>query len=396
MGKWDRFSEELESLKKNNLYRKMTAFGSAQGKNVNVGGERLHLFASNSYLDLCNDSEIKEYAQNILEKYGVGAGGSRLTTGDTEIHEMLEMTIADFKRREAALVYNTGYMANVGIISALMKKGDVIFSDELNHASIIDGCRLSRAEIVVYKHNDMTDLENKIRSKIEEKKKFGEKWNGLIVSDGVFSMDGDIVDLPKLVKLAEKYDLLSMIDEAHATGVIGETGRGTEEHFHMEGSVDVLMGTLSKSVGSEGGFVCGSRLLIEYLKNRSRSFIFSTALSPVAMAASIAGIKKIEKEPQRVADLRENVRYCCKKLKEVGFEANSETAIIPIIIHDEMKAMNVMAELLENGYYISAIRYPTVAKGGARLRIALMSTHTEAEINGLVACLKEIMSQEKN
>lgn len=391
MNKWKRIEQEIQEIKQKNLYRKMTEIETAQSFEVAIDGKKQYLFSSNSYLDLCNEKRLKEYAEKILKKYGVGSGGSRLTTGTTSIHLLLEKRIASFKKREAALVYNTGYMANVGIISALAKRGDVIFSDELNHASIIDGCRLSRAEIITYKHNDMQNLEDKIREKINEKGKI----YGLIVSDGVFSMDGDIVNLPELVRIANTYGLLSMIDEAHATGVIGKTGRGTEEYYHMEGSVDVLMGTLSKAIGSEGGFVCGSRLLIEYLCNKSRSFIFSTALSPVSMAASIAGIDMIEEVPERVSRLQENIDYCCQRLQQIGINVQSRTAILPIIIHDEEKAMKVMQQLKNRGYFISAIRYPTVAKNSARLRIALMSTHTKESIDGLVQALYEILHLEK-
>lgn len=383
MGKWNRIEKELSELKAGHLYRSMTTFSSAQEKVVCIEGEEKHLFSSNSYLDLCNEPRVKQYAGDVLHKYGVGSGGSRLTTGTSSIHGELEKTIAGFKKREAALVFNTGYMANVGILPALAKSGDVIYSDELNHASIIDGCRLSRAQVVVYRHNDMKDLEDKIKA--------NQGRHGIIVSDGVFSMDGDIVNLPELVALAEQYQLLSMIDEAHATGVIGATGRGTEEYYNMEGSVDILMGTLSKAIGSEGGFVCGSRVLIEYLINRSRSFIFSTSLSPVTMAASKCALELIEKEPERVKKLQDNIRYCNSQLKKKGIPGQSETAIIPIIVGDENKAMQVMDSLKRQGYYISAIRYPTVAKGKARLRIALMSSHSREEIDGLTDALKKAL-----
>lgn len=383
MEKWERLERELEELKSRSLFRRMTVFDSGQTAVAEVEGRRQHLFSSNSYLDLCCDPEILAYTGRILEEYGAGSGGSRLTTGTTRIHMELEDTIARFKKREAALVFNTGYMANVGILTALAGKGDIIYSDERNHASIIDGCRLSRADVVIYRHNDMDDLEAKIKAHPGRR--------GIIVSDGVFSMDGDIVDLPRLAELADRYGLLSMIDEAHATGVIGATGRGTEEYYGMEGSVDVLMGTLSKAVGGEGGFVCGSSTLIDYLINKSRSFMFSTALSPATIAADKKGIQLIMEQPQRVRQLQENVRYCCQALKERGIEAHSETAIIPIIIGDEGRAMRVMELLKKRGYYISAIRYPTVARGSARLRAALMASHTKEDMDGLADALRECM-----
>lgn len=381
MSKWSRLEQELLSLKEQQLYREMTVLDGPQTTVVRVGPQKQHLFSSNSYLDMCVDPEVKACAKKALEQYGTGAGGSRLTSGTGRLHLELEAAIAGFKKREAALVFNTGYMANVGILSALAKKGDIIYSDELNHASIIDGCRLSRAELAVYRHNDMEDLEKKIRENPGRP--------GIIVSDGVFSMDGDIADLPGIVRLARQYGLFSMLDEAHATGVLGATGRGTEEYYNMEGSVDILMGTLSKAIGSEGGFVCGSHVLIDYLLNRARSFIFSTALSPAVLAASRRALERIEEQPERVLRLQENVRYFCRALKAYGIQADSETAIIPIIVGDERKAMAMMERLKGQGYYISAIRYPTVARGSARLRISLMSSHTKAELDGLARALAD-------
>lgn len=378
-------SEELDGLRRQNLYRTMTALEGPQTTAVKAEGKIQRLFSSNNYLDLANDPEVKAAARGALEQYGVGAGGSRLTTGTGPLHVRLEEELARFKGREAALVFNTGYMANVGILSALVGRGDVIFSDQLNHASIIDGCRLSGAEVVVYRHNDMDDLEDKL--------KLHSGRRGLIVSDGVFSMDGDLVSLPRLVELAKRYGMCTMIDEAHATGVVGDTGRGTEEHYHMEGSVDVLMGTLSKAVGSEGGFVCGSTELIQYLTNKARSFIFSTALSPVTMAAGLRGLQKIQEEPQRVVQLRDNMAFLCRELERYGISAQSDSAILPILVGEEKRAMAAMEELKQRGYYVSAIRYPTVARGSARLRVALMSSHTREELAGLAQALACVLGQ---
>lgn len=378
-------SEELDGLRRQNLYRTMTVLEGPQTTVVKAEGQVQRLFSSNNYLDLANDPEVKAAARGALEQYGVGAGGSRLTTGTGPLHVRLEEELARFKGREAALVFNTGYMANVGILSALVGRGDVIFSDQLNHASIIDGCRLSGAEVVIYRHNDMDDLEDKL--------KFHSGRRGLIVSDGVFSMDGDLVSLPRLVELAKRYGMCTMIDEAHATGVVGDTGRGTEEHYHMEGSVDVLMGTLSKAVGSEGGFVCGSKELIQYLTNKTRSFIFSTALSPVTMAAGLRGLQKIQEEPQRVVQLRDNMVFLCRELERYGISAQSDSAILPILVGEEKRAMAAMEELKQRGYYVSAIRYPTVARGSARLRVALMSSHTREELVGLAQALACVLGQ---
>ena len=385
MRAWNWLSEELDGLRRQNLYRTMTVLEGPQTTVVKAEGQVQRLFSSNNYLDLANDPEVKAAARGALEQYGVGAGGSRLTTGTGPLHVRLEEELARFKGREAALVFNTGYMANVGILSALVGRGDVIFSDQLNHASIIDGCRLSGAEVVVYRHNDMDDLEDKL--------KFHSGRRGLIVSDGVFSMDGDLVSLPRLVELAKRYGMCTMIDEAHATGVVGDTGRGTEEHYHMEGSVDVLMGTLSKAVGSEGGFVCGSTELIQYLTNKARSFIFSTALSPVTMAAGLRGLQKIQEEPQRVVQLRDNMAFLCRELERYGISAQSDSAILPILVREEKRAMAAMEELKQRGYYVSAIRYPTVARGSARLRVALMSSHTREELAGLAQALACVLGR---
>lgn len=385
MREWNWLSEELDRLREQELYRTMTVLEGPQTTVVEAEGRPQRLFSSNNYLDLANDPEVKAAACEALEQYGVGAGGSRLTTGTGPLHVRLEEELARFKGREAALVFNTGYMANVGILSALMGRGDVIFSDQLNHASIIDGCRLSGAEVVVYRHNDMADLEEKLGAYRGRK--------GLIVSDGVFSMDGDLVPLPQLVELAKRYGVRTMIDEAHATGVVGATGRGTEEYYHMEGSVDVLMGTLSKAVGSEGGFVCGSKELIHYLINKARSFIFSTALSPVTMAAGLRGLQKIQEEPQRVAQLRDNMAFLCRELGRYGIPVQSDSAILPIIVGEEKRAMAAMEALKERGYYVSAIRYPTVARGSARLRVALMSSHTREELAGLAQALACVLGR---
>lgn len=383
--KWNFIENTLENYKNNNLYRSMNELSSAQSAHVSFQGKDMLMLASNSYLDMSNDAQVKTYTIKIVEEYGAGSGGSRLTTGTTIIHNQLEKLLAKFKETEAALVYNTGYMANLGIISALCSKDDIIFSDELNHASIIDGCRLSKARIVVYHHNDMNDLEDKIKANPCVK--------GLIISDAVFSMDGDIVNLPRLLEIAEKYGLFSMIDEAHATGVIGEKGQGTVEYYHLDKKPDIIMGTLSKSIGSEGGFVCGRQILIEYLKNKSRSFIFSTSLSPSVMASSIKAIELIMNEPQRVQALQENVRYFCQCLRKSGIAADSKTAIIPIVIGDEKKAMEISKELFAQGYYISAIRYPTVKKGSARLRVTLMSTHTKEELKRTAEAIGNIVNK---
>ena len=379
------FADELARLKEKSLYRSMRAIDSAQSKYVNMQGRSVLLLASNSYLDLANDERVKQAAAQAALAWGAGSGGSRLTTGNTALHEQLENKLAQFKNTEAALLFNTGSMANVGIISALCDSDSVIFSDEYNHASIIDGCRLSKARVVVYKHNDMRDLENKIQNTPCRK--------GLLVSDAVFSMDGDIIDLPRFTALGQQYKLLSMIDEAHATGVIGATGKGACEYFNYTCAPDIIMGTLSKALGAEGGFACADKTIIEYLKNKARSFIFATSQTPATLAAALAAIEILKTEPQRAQRLQHNVEFFLRCLRDVGVHAASPTAIIPIVIGDEALALQVADELLRQGCLIPAIRYPTVAKGSARLRAALMSSHTEAELKRTAQLIAEAINK---
>ncbi len=376
-GMEEMLAEELAAKKERHLCREMHEIDSAQAAHVTVGGAEKLLLASNNYLGLVDHPRLKRAAQEAVERYGCGSGGSRLTTGTLPLHTKLEEELAAFKGTEAALLFDTGYMANVGILSALGQKGVVFFSDELNHASIIDGCRLSRAKTVVYRHSDMKDLEEKLAAHAD--------CPGVIVSDAVFSMDGDIADLPRILELARKYHVWSMVDEAHSTGVIGKTGRGICEHFHLREKPDVLMGTLSKALASEGGYVCGSRLLIDYLKNTARSFIFSTSQSPANLAAASAALQLLQEEPERCARLQENVRVFCATLVEHGVEARSETAIVPLIVGEESLAVKIAKDLERQGILVSAIRYPTVAKGAARLRVALAATHTEEELKRAAA-----------
>ena len=369
---WQIFEDILAQKKSQQLYRNTKEISSAQAAHIIYQGQNQLMLASNDYLGLIDHPEVKEAAKEAINIYGVGSGGSRLTTGTLPLHNQLETALASFKHTEKALIFNTGYMANVGIISALGIKDSIIFSDELNHASIIDGCRLSHAKTVVYKHNDMKDLAEKLQEHAG--------CQGLIVTDAVFSMGGDIAPLPDIMALAEQYHVLTMVDEAHATGVIGATGRGIAEHFGLKRQPDVLMGTLSKALAAEGGYVCGSQLLIDYLRNTARSYIFSTSLSPAVLAAATKALELLENQPSMVHQLQENTRIFCKTLQQEGIEAHSDTAIIPIVLHDEVLALRVAAELNRQNIFISPIRYPTVPKGQAMLRAALMATHTPKEL----------------
>lgn len=357
------------------------------------------LLASNSYLDLANIGELKQaMAQAVLE-WGTGSGGARLTTGNKTIHQELEEFIAKFKGEESAITFNTGYMANVGTISALCGKNDFIFSDELNHASIIDGIRLSRAKCFVYKHNDMVDLERTILAakaefctrEMHAENGTATAFRGLIVTDAVFSMDGDLANLPELLRITRESECLLMIDEAHATGVLGKTGRGLAEHFSCE-HADVTVGTLSKAVAAEGGFVAGKQQLIDFLRNRSRSFIFTTAMAPAVAAAACNNLRYIDTHPERVQNLRDNVKFFCEALQHEGVNVvQSPSAIVPIVIGDEARALKISAALQDAGILIPAIRYPTVAKGQARLRASLMATHTREQLQIAASVISQII-----
>lgn len=371
---------KLDFIKENNLYREIKYLSKPQDKFTIIDNKNVLLMSSNNYLGLCNNEEVKQSSINALNKYGLGAGGSRLTTGSYILHKELEEKIAKFKNEESSLIFNTGYMANLGVISAICDENYYIFSDELNHASIIDGCRLSKAKTIIYKHNDMYDLEEKI-------KEINPKY-GVIVTDSVFSMDGDICNLPKIIEISNRYNLLTIVDDAHATGVIGKSGRGSSEYFNLK--PDITIGTLSKAIGSEGGFVCASSDIIDYLKNKARSFIFSTALSPAIIAGSIKSIDIIEKNQTLVKKLQSNVKYMVKGLKNIGFDTKSLTPIIPILIGEEKIALKFSEKLLEEGIYIPAIRYPTVKKGEAILRLTLMSTHDFEDLDFALNKIKEI------
>lgn len=377
----DFFDAALDSMKKANLHRTLRVVDGAQGREVDVDGRRVLLFSSNSYLGLAEEPSIVARAAEALAAYGTGAGGSRLVTGNTPLHAELERGLAAFKGTEGCVLFTSGYTANVGAVSALAGAGSHIFSDELNHASIVDGCRLARAKVVVYRHNDPGDLLAKIRAE--------KPAGGLVVTDSVFSMDGDVAALPELVKIKRECGLLLMIDEAHATGVLGETGRGSVEHFGIaDGDVDAVMGTLSKAVPAEGGFVCGSGALCDYLRNTARSFIFTTAGAPAAVGAALGGVEYICAHPERVARLRGNCAYFAGKLADLGVAADAATPIFPVIIGGEDEAARVSAALFDAGVFVPCIRYPTVAKGKARLRFTLMAAHTEADMDFVAGALR--------
>jgi len=377
------FDEKLRQIQEAGLYRRMKYLQSPQGAHVRMAGEDILMMSSNSYLGLCSDERLKQAARDAIEQFGTGSGGSRLTTGSYAIHKKLEEEIAAFKGTEAALIFNTGYMANVGVISAIADKSWVIFSDRLNHASIIDGCRLSGAEIVVYEHGDPADLESKVG------KYRGRR--GLLVTDGLFSVDGDIAPLPALADIARRHQLLLMVDDAHATGVLGENGGGTADYFGMTCGIDAMMGTFSKALAGEGGFVAGSQSLIDYLVNRARSFIFSTALSPATIAVSLEALKIVRTDSQPRTTLLNNARWFREQLRDAGFSVpDFPTQILSVVLGPPDVAVRFSERLMEKRIFVSAIRPPTVPAGTSRLRISIMATHTKQDLTRAIAAIKDV------
>lgn len=367
--RFDGLAADLAAIAAAGLARSCRTLDGPTGPEADLAGRRVAVLSSNDYLDLARDPRVTAAAADAARRWGAGSGGSRLTTGTQPPHVRLEAHLAAFKGAAAAILFGTGYMANVGTIAALVRKGDVVLSDALNHASIIDGCRLSGADVVVYRHNDMDDLARRLAFCREHRRR-------LVVSDAVFSMDGDILDLPRFLEVCRRHDAFSMIDEAHATGVLGATGRGLAEHWGCA-HADITVGTLSKALGSEGGFVCGAAELVDYLRNTARPFIFSTAPGAAAAAAADAALAVLEAEPGRVAELRRKTAFFTAALAARGIAVKTESAIVPIPVGDARRAVAASARLLERGFLIPAIRYPTVAKGAARLRAAVMASHTE-------------------
>lgn len=370
----EELNEELQLMKKQGLYRSLYPIDGPNQPRTVINGREVLLFSSNNYLGLATHPRVKAAAMEAIKKWGTGSGGSRLTTGNFALHRQLERRIAQFKGTEDAIVFSTGYMANLGVISALVGRGDLVASDQLNHASIVDGCRLSRTTVKIYRHGDVEDLRHILAKSTSLRRR-------LIVTDGVFSMDGDVAPLPQLLELAEEFQALLMVDDAHATGVLGARGAGTVEYFGLEKRGIIQMGTLSKALGCEGGYVAGSATLIDYLRNRARSFIFSTAPSPPVVAAALAAFDLVEEKPQLRQQLHNNAQLLFKNLKAMGYYVlPTQSAIIPIIIGDTQTTLALSATLAEMGIFVPAIRPPSVPEGTSRLRITVMATHTEDDI----------------
>lgn len=376
MNKFSFFEEELQSLKEKGTYNTIRVLESAQGPWVVIDGRRMLNLCSNNYLGLITNEEVKAQAKKAIDEFGVGAGAVRTIAGTLVLHEELEKKLAEFKHAEAVILLQSGLLANVATIPLVVGENDLIFSDELNHASIIDGCKLSRATIIKYNHLDMHDL----ASKLADYKDY--EVRKLIVTDGVFSMDGDIAPLPYIVELAEKYGAITMVDDAHGEGVLGDFGRGIVDYFHLEGKVDIDVGTLSKAFGVVGGYVAGSKVLIEYMKQRARPFLFSTPMSPADAAALIKVVDILSKDDFLVKKLWENGNYIKAKLSSFGFNTgHSQTPITPVIIGDEKTTMDFSHMLFEEGVFAQGIVYPTVAKGSARIRVMVSAAHTREDID---------------
>ena len=377
---------ELKALKDHALLREYKTIESAQGHCVQINGKSYLSFCSNNYLGLADHPKIKQAAIAAINQYGWGTGASRLVSGNMILHQELEKKIAEFKDTEAALLFPTGYMANAGAICALAGREDIVIGDKLNHASIIDGCRQSSATFRIYPHNNVSQIESLLQKSSIYRRK-------LVVTDSVFSMDGDTAPLPEIVEIAQKYDAILMIDDAHATGVFGQHGKGMIEHCGLEGKIDIIMGSLSKAIGSIGGFIAGSKHLIDFLKNKARPFVYTTALPPAACAASLAGLTLIQEDTFLIDKLWENIRHLKSQLSEFISNISGESPIIPIIIGSAEDALNLSTRLYENGILIPAIRPPTVPLGTSRLRISLMATHSKDDIDKLINTLKPQMAQ---
>jgi glycine C-acetyltransferase len=382
--------DQLTELKSKGTYFRLRVLEDEQAPLCTFDGKQVINLASNNYLGLTTHPRLREAALEATRKYGVGSGAVRTIAGTMKIHMELEEKIARFKNVDACVVFQSGFAANAGTVSAILGKDDFIISDELNHASIIDGARLSKAKILVFRHKDIAHAEEQLASVKDQP---GRK---LLISDGVFSMDGDIGPLPALCDLAEQYGAIMMVDDAHASGVLGRNGRGTIDHFHVHGRVDVQVGTLSKAIGALGGYVCGSRDLIDYLYHRARPFLFSTSHPPSVAATCIAAFDVLEQEPERIERLWENTRFWKKELENIGFNIGglntpaSETPITPIIIGDGKLTMEFSRELFKEGVLGTGIAFPTVPEGKARIRTIMTATHTQEKLAQALEVLKRV------
>lgn len=369
-------ADELQRLKDSGLYNQIRTIESAQGAWLVVDGSRVLNLCSNNYLGLANHPRLKEAAKKALEEFGVGPGAVRSIAGTMSLHLELEKTLSGFKHVEDTLSFQSGINANFGTIAALADSEDAIFTDELNHASIIDGCRLTKAKRFIYPHADARGLKEILEREAKSAKK------KLIITDGVFSMDGDLAPLPEIVELAEEYEAILMVDDAHGEGVLGSHGRGIADHFGLQGRVDIEMGTMSKAFGVVGGYIAGRKELAEYLRQRARPILFSSAVTPVDAAACIAAVKLLESSDELVKRLWENTRYFKEEMKSFGFDiGRSETPITPVMLGDASLARSFSRRLFEEKIFAMALGFPTVPMGKARLRVMISATHTREDLD---------------
>ncbi|MFQ5770057.1 MAG: glycine C-acetyltransferase [bacterium] len=376
--------KELQQLKEQGLYINIRTIGTAQGAWIEVDGNKVLNMCANNYLGFADHSDLKKAAQKAIEKYGVGPAAVRTIAGNMTLHNELEEKLAEFKHVEAAISFQSGFNSNLATIPALMGAEDIIFSDELNHASIIDGCRLTRAKVVRYKHCDARSLEANLQREVAARRK-------LIITDGVFSMDGDIAPLPEIVEVAEKHEAIVMVDDAHGEGVLGHAGRGISDHFGLHGKVDIEIGTMSKAFGVVGGYAAGKKKIVEYLRQKARPFLFSSAVTPADVAACIKAVDILTKSGALVEKLWENTNYFKSQLKKLGFDlGTSATPITPVMIGDAKKAQDFSRSLFENGIFAMAISFPTVAKGKDRLRIMNSATHSIKDLDFAASVFQKV------
>jgi len=371
------FSKEIQQAQEKGLYVRIRTLESPQGSWLVISGKRVLNLCSNNYLGFANEERLKKAAIKAVEEWGVGPGAVRTIAGTFSIHNELERTLARFKKVEDTIFLQSGFVANQAVIPAITDSQDAILSDELNHASIIDGVRLSKAKRYVWKHRDIEDLEKKLQQADSEGAR-----RKLIITDGVFSMDGDLAPLPEIVGLAEKYDAMVMVDDAHGEGVLGDSGRGIVDHFGLHGRVDIEIGTLSKAFGVLGGYVAGKTELVEYLKQKARPFLFSSPLSPADTAACLEAVKILEESSERVENLWRNANYFKAEMKNMGYDiGRSETPITPVMLYDAKLASEFSQKLFENGIFAQSIGYPTVPQGKARIRVMISAAHTREDLD---------------
>jgi glycine C-acetyltransferase len=374
----------LEELHQKHLYQSLQTMIGKQGTEIVLEGKKVLNFSSNNYLGLTDHPRLVDAAHRAIDSHGVGTGSVRTIIGTMDIHQQLEQKLAEFKHVEATLVLQSGFMANTAAITCLLSDGDVILSDALNHASIIDACRLLKAvPTKVYAHKDMQALEALLKDNQSARRR-------LIVTDGVFSMDGDVARLPEIVDLAERYDAIVMVDDAHASGVFGKNGRGTVDHFNLHGRVDIQVGTLSKAIGALGGYVASTQAMRDLMINKARPFLFSTSHPPSVVMSCMAALEVLEEDPERIERLWENARLFKAGMKAIGYQADSESPIVPVIVGDSANAHRLSEGLLEEGVYARAIVFPTVALDKARVRIILSSEHTPAQIEQAIAAFEKV------